>query len=258
MPKNNVPILEVSGLSKSFDGSDHALHGVDYCLDSGKVCAVVGESGCGKTTLLRLIAGLEVPEQGSIRIDGEIVSSTSTSKPAHKRKVGMVFQDYALFPHLTVEENIRFGVSKSESESADKLIELIKLSGKEKKYPHELSSGQKQRVAIARTLAVKPDLLLLDEPFSNLDLITKSTLRKEIRKIAKLLSISVIFVTHDMYDAIDIADEVVFLQNGELLLSCDTSDLLNQDEEKVRIYLEQIQIQARHLLSLKDKNPSLD
>ncbi|MBO6537343.1 MAG: ABC transporter ATP-binding protein [Balneolaceae bacterium] len=251
MTKNNAPILEVSGLTKSFDQTERALHGVDYQLKAGKVCAVVGESGCGKTTLLRLIAGLEVPEQGSIQIDGEVVSSTSISKPAHKRKVGMVFQDYALFPHLTVEENIRFGVSKSEIESADKLIKLIKLSGKEKKYPHELSSGQKQRVAIARTLAVKPDLLLLDEPFSNLDLITKSTLRKEIRKIAKLLSISVMFVTHDIYDAIDIADEVVFLQNGELLLSCDTSDLLNQDEEKVRMYLEQIQTQARHLLSLK-------
>ena len=251
MNKNNSHILSLNDLSKSFDGKHTVLNNVSYQLEEGKICAIVGESGCGKTTLLRLISGLEVSESGTIMIFDETVSSISVNKPPHTRKVGMVFQNYALFPHLTVKQNIQFGVEKTEFESTLKLIQLMGLEGKEHRYPHELSSGQKQRVAIARTLAVKPKLLLLDEPFSNLDVLTKSSLRKEIRKIAKLLALSVMFVTHDIYDAIDIADEIIFLDDGRILQKCDTASLMDQDVDEITKYLKHIQEQAKHLLSLK-------
>ncbi len=253
MKKNSTHILKISELSKSFDGKQNVLSDVTYQLEQGNICAIVGESGCGKTTLLRLISGLEVSESGTITILGETVSSINVNKAPHSRKVGMVFQNYALFPHLTVKQNIQFGVAKIEYDSTLKLIELMGLEGKEHQYPHELSSGQKQRVAIARTLAVKPKLLLLDEPFSNLDLLTKSSLRKEIRKIAKLLSLSVMFVTHDLYDAVDIADEILFLSDGRIVQECDTESLMHQNVDEIKVYLEQIQEQAKHLLSLKNK-----
>ena len=252
MKKNSTHIVKISELSKSFDGKHTVLNNVSYQLEQGKICAIVGESGCGKTTLLRLISGLEVSESGTIMIFDETVSSISVNKAPHLRKVGMVFQNYALFPHLTVKQNIQFGVEKIEYDSTLKLIELMDLEEKEHRYPHELSSGQKQRVAIARTLAVKPKLLLLDEPFSNLDLLTKSTLRKEIRKIAKLLSLSVMFVTHDLYDAVDIADEILFLSDGRIVQECDTASLMHQNVDEIKVYLEQIQEQAKHLLSLKN------
>ena len=251
MNKNHPHILTLNDLSKSFDGKHTVLNNVSYQLEEGKICAIVGESGCGKTTLLRLISGLEVSESGTIMIFDETVSSISVNKPPHTRKVGMVFQNYALFPHLTVKQNIQFGVEKTEFESTLKLIQLMGLEGKEHRYPHELSSGQKQRVAIARTLAVKPKLLLLDEPFSNLDVLTKSSLRKEIRKIAKLLALSVMFVTHDIYDAIDIADEIIFLDDGRILQKCDTASLMDQNVDVITKYLKHIQEQAKHLLSLK-------
>ena len=180
-------ILEIEGLSKSYDGKKNALNDCNFSLEKGEICAIVGESGSGKTTLLRLIAGLERPTNGCIKINGQLVSSDSQITPPQKRQIGMVFQDYALFPHMTVKQNIGFGLKNPSNNEIHDLLNLIKMNSYADAYPSELSGGQEQRVAIARTLALKPNLLLLDEPFSNLDVGLKSDLRKEIQSIAKVM-----------------------------------------------------------------------
>ena len=178
-------VLEIEGLFKSYDGKKYALKDCTFSLKKGEICSVVGESGSGKTTLLRLIAGLERPTNGCIKLNDKLVSSDSHITPPQKRQIGMVFQDYALFPHMTVEENIGFGLKNSNNEKISDLLNLIKMNSFGKAYPSELSGGQEQRVALARTLALNPNLLLLDEPFSNLDIGLKSELRLEIKRIVK-------------------------------------------------------------------------
>lgn len=210
-------ILEVNNLSMSYDGKKLALSNCNFALQKGKICAIVGESGSGKSTLLRLIAGLERPNQGSITIDNVVVSDDLKIVAPGKRKVGFVFQNFALFPHLTVEQNITFGLKDNKKATAKDLLQLIQMEGYEHAYPAQLSGGQEQRVALARTLATTPQLLLLDEPFSNLDANLKATLRQEIKTIIKKIGTSMVFITHDIVDAIDIADEIIFLQEGTIL-----------------------------------------
>ncbi len=169
-----MAILVLDKISKKYSNSkDFAIREVSFEVPQGEILALVGESGSGKTTLLRLIAGLEHPDEGQITLAGLTVAKGSMSIPANKRKVGMVFQDYALFPHLTVLENVKFGLqklSRSEKEKvAQETLELVGLKENIDKYPHQLSGGQQQRVALARALAPRPDIILLDEPFSNLD-----------------------------------------------------------------------------------------
>ncbi|MEL7220019.1 MAG: ABC transporter ATP-binding protein [Bacteroidota bacterium] len=211
-------ILEIKNLSKSFNkGQVEAVKAVDFSLEQGKICAIVGASGSGKTTLLRLIAGLERPDEGTISIQQKEVSSTTRITVPQKRNVGMVFQNFALFPHLTVAQNIAFGMTDSQPKKVSALLELINLPAYEQRYPHELSGGEQQRVALARTLATNPKLLLLDEPFSNLDTELKITLRKELYQLVKQIGLAVLFITHDINDAIAIADEVVFFKDGRIL-----------------------------------------
>lgn len=207
-------ILNIQGLSKSYDGEKFALSDCTFQLERGKICAVVGESGCGKSTLLRLIAGLERPNSGEIKINDTVVSSDQKVVAPQHRQVGFVFQNYALFPHLTVEKNIAFGLTQNKKERVAELLQLIRMEGYGDSYPSQLSGGQQQRVALARTLAVNPELLLLDEPFSNLDAHLKTELRREIKSIVKKVGTSLIFITHDITDALDIADELLFLKAG--------------------------------------------
>lgn len=232
-----MKILEIENLSKTYDGKKYALSNCSFSLQTGKICAVVGESGSGKSTLLRLIAGLERPNGGSIKIKEKVVSDDSKIVLPQKRNIGLVFQDFALFPHMTVEQNITFGLKSNKKETVKKLLKLIKMEEYGKVYPNELSGGQEQRVAIARTLALNPELLLLDEPFSNLDAGLKSELRQEIRKIVKQVGTSMIFITHDLFDAIDIADEIIFLQDGIMLRHSSISDfsqnIENTEVEKI-------------------------
>lgn len=230
-------ILQIEGLSKSYDGKKYALSGCSFFLETGKICAVVGESGSGKSTLLRLIAGLERPNYGVIKVKGEIVSNDSQITPPQDRNVGLVFQDFALFPHLTVEQNIAYGLKINIKETVKRLLKMIKMEAYATKYPSALSGGQEQRVALARTLALNPELLLFDEPFSNLDAGLKSQLRQEIHQIVKKIGRSMIFITHDLFDAIDIADEVLFLKNGIVLQHSAITDLSSniQNEEVKRI-----------------------
>ena len=192
-------ILQLDGVSKWFSESQ-AVNNVSLSLPRG-ILALLGSSGCGKTTLLRLIAGFEQPQTGSIEIAGRKVASQDCWIPPEQRRLGMVFQDYALFPHLTVAENVAFGLKKQGKDAARRLIKLVGLTGLEQRYPYQLSGGQQQRVALARALAPQPPLVLLDEPLSNLDVQVRLRLREEIRDILKATGTSAVFVTHDLFGA---------------------------------------------------------
>jgi len=190
----------------------------DFCLEigQGEIVGIPGPSGCGKSTLLRLLAGLEVPSRGRIVIDGSTVVDDRTAVPAEKRGVGMVFQDYALFPHLTVAQNVMFGLhrmTRTEREQRVKeMLELVHLEDYSSRYPHELSGGQQQRVALARALAPRPTLLLLDEPFSNLDDALKASIRNELRNILQQAEMTCLLVSHDQADITAICDRSFALE----------------------------------------------
>ena len=213
-------MLQITSLSKSFDkGKTFALEDVSFNLKAGQVCAIVGESGSGKTTLVRLIAGLERPDHGSIAMNGKTIASLDKFVQPEKRKIGLVFQEYALFPHLTILENVLYGISKGKNKKkrAQEMLDLVGLSEMGKRYPHQLSGGQQQRVALARALAPQPSLLILDEPFSNLDTLLRTQLRNEVFDIIKKTEVTVLFVTHDTQDALSVADEILILQKGKVV-----------------------------------------
>ena len=209
--------LELSGLHRSF-GSAHALAGFDLSLEPGELVAMLGPSGCGKTTALRIVAGFDQPDRGSVSLNG----ADLTKLPANKRDMGMVFQSYSLFPHLTAGQNVGYGprlrkVSSGERDKqAKELLELVGMAGMDGRYPHQLSGGQQQRVALARALAVRPKVLLLDEPLSALDAKVRLQLRDEIRRIQQEFGITTLFVTHDQEEALSMADRVAVMRAGTL------------------------------------------
>ncbi|ARF13449.1 ABC transporter ATP-binding protein [Sporosarcina ureae] len=186
-----------------------------FTIEKGEIVGIVGASGSGKSTLLRLLAGLEDPTAGSIELNGRLIVGDNTYIEAEKRGVGMVFQNYALFPHLTVSENICFGLHKlkrpEKKKRLDEMLELVQLQEFAKRYPHELSGGQQQRVALARALAPSPSILLMDEPFSNLDTNLKSLIRMEVRDILQKANITCLFVSHDQADVDAICDRTIYI-----------------------------------------------
>lgn len=194
------------------------IQNFSLAIKKGEIVSILGESGSGKSTILRLLAGLETPSSGSISIDGNVIVDGRSFVPPEKRKIGIVFQDYALFPHMTVEKNIKYGLrkmSRSEKQKRlDEMLELISLEDYKNRYPHELSGGQQQRVALARALAPAPSLLLFDEPFSNLDAHLQVKIRNELREILKHTNTTSVFVTHDQTDAVALADRIILLENG--------------------------------------------
>jgi iron(III) transport system ATP-binding protein len=213
--------LEVSQLVVQYPGPQApAVNGASFGLRTGDIGVLIGPSGCGKTTLLRAVAGLETVHGGSIKLSGQVVASHSVHVPPEERRIGMVFQDFALFPHLDVRHNVGFGIhqlSKPERRArVEEVLALVGLQGSEKRYPHELSGGQQQRVALARALAPKPQLLLLDEPFSNLDVDLRERLAHEVRTILKAAGATALFVTHDQLEAFAIGDTIGVMQQGQL------------------------------------------
>jgi iron(III) transport system ATP-binding protein len=210
--------VRLDRVSKSFD-EVAALDEVSLELATGTMLAVLGPSGCGKTTALRLIAGFERPDQGTIEIDGKLVATASSMIAPERRRVGLVFQDLALFPHLTVRANVAYGIRRDpdHQERADELLELVGLTTESERMPHELSGGMQQRVALARALAPRPDVLLLDEPFSSLDQAMRTQLRVEVRQILREARQSAVFVTHDQGEALTVADTVAVMTRGRVL-----------------------------------------
>ena len=209
--------LELSRVELTY-GKQPVVRRLSISLEHGTIGCLLGPSGCGKTTVLRSIAGFERINAGEIRLDGHVVSSTSVHVPPEQRRIGMVFQDYALFPHLTVEANIGFGLrnlsaTKKRARVAS-MLDMIGLGREGERYPHELSGGQQQRVAMARALAPEPELLLLDEPFSNLDVDLRERLSHEVRDLLKETGITAVMVTHDQNEAFAVADEVGLMNEG--------------------------------------------
>jgi iron(III) transport system ATP-binding protein len=215
----NIAHLEVVGLRHAY-GDQEVVRGLSFSLPRGAIGCLLGPSGCGKTTVLRCIAGFEVVQEGEIRLAGRVVSRPGATLVPEKRRVGMVFQDYALFPHLRIAENIAFGLQRASiAERAARLHELAELVGLSsvlQKYPHEISGGQQQRVALARALAPRPELLLLDEPFSNLDVELRERLSLEVREILCASGATAILVTHDQHEAFAMADEIGILHEGRI------------------------------------------
>ncbi|MDJ0707055.1 MAG: ABC transporter ATP-binding protein [Leptolyngbyaceae cyanobacterium MO_188.B28] len=226
MSKSSV-VLRLDGVTKRFSPeSPPAVESATLTLNQGDLLGLLGPSGCGKTTLLRLIAGFERPQSGVIELAGRQVCGAGAWVLPERRDVGVVFQDYALFPHLSVAENVAFGLkhlarkggmaTRQVRERTAEAIALVGLKGLDKRYPHELSGGQQQRVALARALAPQPSIILLDEPFSNLDVQVRLYLRQEVRDILKGIGASGVFVTHDQEEALAISDQVAVMRQGRI------------------------------------------
>ena len=214
-------MLNVNSLTKRYHPSHPpVVNNLSITLDAGSITAILGPSGCGKTTTLRLIAGFERPDAGSIALDGRTLASSNVNLPPERREIGFVFQEYALFPHLSVLENVTFGLSKlpkkQRLEGARSVLALVGLSIFETRFPHQLSGGQQQRVALARALAPNPKLVLLDEPFSSLDAGLRETTRGEVREILRVAGATTLLVTHDQEEAMTFADQLLVLRDGAL------------------------------------------
>jgi iron(III) transport system ATP-binding protein len=215
----HAPALVCSGLRKSF-GTTVAVAGVDLEVPRGSLTALLGPSGCGKTTVLRMVAGLLDPDAGRIEVDGRLVVGGGRTVPPERRQLGMVFQDYALFPHLSVARNVAYGLrgwSRAQKRRrVAEVLDLVGLTDLGHRLPTAMSGGQQQRVALARALAPEPDLVLLDEPFSNLDAALRATVREDVRAILRAAEATAVFVTHDQEEALSLADRVAVMQAGQV------------------------------------------
>ena len=216
-------VLEVRDLAKSY-GPTVALDGVSFEIRRGETLALLGPSGCGKSTTLKIISGLELPDGGEVSIFGETVVSVSRGDfvPAEKRNLGLVFQSYAIWPHMTVEQNVSYPLEvrkvpkRDAAKQVDAILEVVGLAGYQKRSATQLSGGQQQRVALARALVYNPSLLLLDEPLSNLDARLRDELRAELRRIQRQMNLTVLYVTHDQVEALTLADHVAVMNQGRI------------------------------------------
>lgn len=215
-----MSILKLTNIEKSF-GKQHVLKGVNLEINKGEVITVLGKSGSGKSTLLNIIAGFEKEDIGEVVVSGDTLSDLKITVLPEDRNIGFVFQNYALFPHLNIYENVTFGVKSKDKtiklEKCKKLLSLIGLDGYEKKFPHETSGGEQQRIALIRSLATDPNLLLLDEPFSNIDGSIKHKIQKELLEVLRSHNQTALIVTHDPHEAMSLSDRIVFLEEGKIV-----------------------------------------
>ncbi len=230
MPADTSPAaIRCVGITKRF-GAARALDGFDLSVAPGSILGLLGPSGCGKTTALRVVAGFEVPDSGTVQIGGRTVVGPGVFVPPEERRVGMVFQDYALFPHLSVRRNVAYGLGagKDAQHRASEVLELVGLAARSEAMPHELSGGEQQRVALARALAPRPEVILLDEPFSNLDAPQRDRMRREVRTILVEARATAVFVTHDQEDALAMSDEVAVMREGAILQVASPDDVYHR------------------------------
>ncbi|MFB6281314.1 MAG: ABC transporter ATP-binding protein [Haloferacaceae archaeon] len=228
-------VLELDDVTKSY-GDESVIEGLSLSVGEGEIVTLLGPSGCGKTTTLRLIAGLERPDAGAVRLRGETVSGPDTHVPPEDRGVGVVFQEFALFPHLTAAENVAFGLDDRPPEErarrVSELLDLVGLADQGGSLPDELSGGQQQRVALARSLAPEPEVLLLDEPFSNLDVDLRIEMREEVRRILKETGVTAMSVTHDQEEALSISDRVAVINDGGIEQSGEPAHVFQQPRSR--------------------------
>ncbi|MBD0347569.1 MAG: ABC transporter ATP-binding protein [Thermoleophilia bacterium] len=217
--------IRLTGVSKSF-GQVPAVRDASLTAGRGEFVALLGPSGCGKTTLLRLIAGLEAPDTGEIEVEGSLVAGRRAWVPPERRNVGIVFQDYALFPHRTVAQNVGYGVERSgRARRVAAVLGLVGLAGYEQRYPHELSGGQQQRVALARALGPEPGTILLDEPWSNIDPLLRQAMREELAEILRRAGVTVLLVTHDREEAFSLSDRIALMHDGAVVQAGSAEDV---------------------------------
>ena len=227
MTKTDPPLIECTGLGKSYETIE-AVSELGFELEESESASILGPSGCGKSTLLRLIAGLDVPDRGSVSLYGKEISTSQRMLPPEKRRFGMVFQDFALFPHMSVGANIAYGVRGSKDEKKKRvgeLLDLISMPHLAAQMPHQLSGGEQQRVAVARSLAPRPRLILLDEPFSNLDYQLRVQLRRDIRDILRQQGVASLLVTHDQNEAITFSERMLLMNRGRLVQNGKPSEI---------------------------------
>ena len=223
------PVINCSGVTKQF-GVIKAVDNLDLVLQKGQILALVGPSGCGKTTLLRLLSGFERIDGGTISIEGAVVDGGGVFIPPERRRVGIVVQEYALFPHMTVGDNVAYGLQRGDGRirRVQEVLTLVGMVEMAKRYPHQLSGGQQQRVALARALAPMPNVVLLDEPFSNLDAHLRRHLREEIKSILRQTNATAALVTHDIQDALTVGDLVAVMREGHIEQIGPPSELMDR------------------------------
>lgn len=241
-PDLKMPVVSLQNISKTL-GDTPVIRNLSCDFSAGKFYCLLGASGSGKTTLLRLIAGLEKPDSGIVSIDGNVASQDRRILlPSFKRNIGFVFQDLALWPHLTVYENVAFGLrlrrSRQLTENVGKVLTHFNLQEQAKKYPHQLSGGQQQLAAIARSLAVEPKILLLDEPLANLDVKLKVRIRSRIQRLTSEFNVTIIYVTHDHHEAFHLADEIVLMNDGRIEATGSPEEIHRSRNEYVKEFIQ--------------------
>ena len=228
-------ILTLSNISKSFDNIE-VLKDITLDIEKGKIISLLGKSGSGKSTLLNIIAGFEQSKTGEMYLNNKVLSDKNTFVESQKRNIGFVFQNYALFPHMNIFDNITFGIDARPKEEkiqiATKLLSLVHLNGFEARYPHELSGGQQQRVALIRAMALNPELILLDEPFSGIDTMLKTQIQKELLVILKSTHKTAIIVTHDANEAMAMSDKIIYLEDGKIMQYDTPQNIYNKPKTK--------------------------